>query len=565
VLVALVMIGCGSPSDGRQPVTLRVSAPNGLSHFGMDPAMAGSVPAALDLAYELASKYADVVDRDGATVTLRVHPDSPIDVRDMTAELAFEGLVGASVTGPSTITARFRTQLNGLAGNAWGRPGHVPIAVWAVVDCGGGRLRGESTPILVIAVLPSCSRSSLLIALVAVGCGGPPEARREVVLRVGAADGLTHFDMATGHSGSTAHALDLAYDPIGNYADIVSRDGAEISIRLHPDAPVTAVDVAAEMTFRGTEDARAVDSRTVVVRFHNRETADLAIDYGLLVVATGPFALDSEDLDAGWTRLRARGDSPIDIIEIVAVDAGDQWRRLHARALDVVPDSPGSASAAYRGIDSIRTIPYPVTRDTALFFNVTASDLADPAVRRRLAALIDRRALAAVACGDAGASVPGPAETGPAVPLPPRLSVIYLDSASEMVAAARAMALQLRAAGVALELEPVGIDELDRRGRELEFELCLAPLPRGDEALRWFLADTPLNQTGWRSPAFDDAVARGDRAEAWRLLAAEMPGTPLFELRAFAAIDARFCGGKPQSVHSWRWLADLYPCDQEPR
>jgi hypothetical protein len=48
-----------------------------------------------------------------------------------------------------------------------------------------------------------------------------------------------------------------------------------------------------------------------------------------------------------------------------------------------------------------------------------------------------------------------------------------------------------------------------------------------------------------------------------RILEADVPSLPLYELRMFAAVDTRFCGGEPRSATSWAWLADLRPCSEE--
>lgn len=140
-----------------------------------------------------------------------------------------------------------------------------------------------------------------------------------------------------------------------------------------------------------------------------------------------------------------------------------------------------------------------------------------------------------------------------------------LDSDSTLIDTARALRLQFLRAGLNVGLRRVGIAELDERGRSGRYDLMLAPMPAGREAMPFYRSDTSLNQTGWRNKIFDAALDRHDEAEAARVFAAEVPALPLFEFREFAAIDARFCGGQPTSTTSWRWLADLYPCEDGDR
>ena len=55
-------------------------------------------------------------------------------------------------------------------------------------------------------------------------------------------------------------------------------------------------------------------------------------------------------------------------------------------------------------------------------------------------------------------------------------------------------------------------------------------------------------------------MAAGDLPAAQSILDQDVPYLPLYRISYFAAIDARFCGGRPQSSASWRWLADVHLC-----
>ncbi len=140
-----------------------------------------------------------------------------------------------------------------------------------------------------------------------------------------------------------------------------------------------------------------------------------------------------------------------------------------------------------------------------------------------------------------------------------------LASDTSQVRAAEVMRHQLHARGVTLTIERLTLEEIAARGSSGNFQLLLAPVPAPDS--RAFLqqfsslpAHAPYNWTGYANPEYDAAVEAGDGALARTILARDVPVIVLFEIREFAAVDARFCGGKPTSPTSWRWLADLYPC-----
>jgi hypothetical protein len=192
-----------------------------------------------------------------------------------------------------------------------------------------------------------------------------------------------------------------------------------------------------------------------------------------------------------------------------------------------------------------------------LVINSDHEALRDAAVRRRLLSAIEREPIASVACGEPACAAAhwAPASSDPRVALPESLELLlYADDASfELVA--RVLQHQLRRLGVRLRTHAVGLDALVGRLRRRDYQALLAPIPL-DRSLalgrvRMYYSD----------PIFVAALERGDEAAATARLRDQAVVLPLYESRQFAAIDRRFCGGKPTSTGSWRWIADLYPCD----
>jgi ABC-type oligopeptide transport system substrate-binding subunit len=250
------------------------------------------------------------------------------------------------------------------------------------------------------------------------------------------------------------------------------------------------------------------------------------------------------------------------VIEMIAVDATEQWRRLHARNVDVVPASPASSLAAYAGMTSVRILEYPVTGSVGLSFNVRNPVLADAAIRRELVANIDARAAAAAGCGDPNCvSQKSPRLERAGVALPASLGLLVLASDSIAVDIARVVRLQLEAAGVHIDLQLVDIAQLSERLTSASFDVMVGPLPNGPNVLHFVRRDAALNLTGWSNDALEEAMARQDLDTAMQIVATELPVVHLVDDRQFAAVDAEFCGGRPTDV-SWRWLADVYPCEQ---
>jgi ABC-type oligopeptide transport system substrate-binding subunit len=245
------------------------------------------------------------------------------------------------------------------------------------------------------------------------------------------------------------------------------------------------------------------------------------------------------------------------------MDTDEQWRRLFADDIDVIPIADSIHRQRFAGMESVRISWIPTRDYLGIFFNARAPELASPRVRRAIVRGIDRRAIAQIACGDAACadtlwSVDTAADER--VQLPATLRAIYLASDYGAELAGRTLRHQLRALGIQLQLDGISIDEVMKELPAGSFHLGLFPMNRS--YLEIFTSDHVKNYTGYANPDFDRAVAAGDFAAADRILARDVPIYPLFELISFSAVDRKFCGPGPQTVNSWRWVADLYLCER---
>jgi ABC-type transport system substrate-binding protein len=379
------------------------------------------------------------------------------------------------------------------------------------------------------------------------------------VVRVSATAGLESFEPGPSISGSAASALDLVFDPVSTYGTVTRVDGRTVAIRLRDDHRLDARELAARLRFHGLVSVAVNGDRELVATLVDHESALILADQAFTIFDTGPYRLGQQE--PGVVHLRRRDARPIDAIDIVETSQQDEWRKLMARELDIIP----AAASLYRreldDIDSIRVFDIPATADVALYMNVRDPMLRDVAVRRAIASMIRRDAMARLACGDEACA--GPAVEGsPDVAIPLALTVSVIESDATLMTAARALQYQLGELGVDVLLRPTAVANLVAG----DYQLTVMPLPRGRYGYLGFVSPAPgrPTATGFSDPVLDAAVASGDLAAAQRILDRDLPVTLLFEHRKFAAVDARLCGDVTPSGSSWRWIADLYPCDEEP-
>jgi hypothetical protein len=410
-------------------------------------------------------------------------------------------------------------------------------------------------------------RAAAAIAL-CVGCNGPSASDEDgdVVLRVSAAAGLADLMPGIESTGSTAAAMDLVFPEIGPNIESLRVEGANVILVRNAKSRLSAREIADTLRGKELRSARALDDRHIEARFADDKTAALVAQYAGLGLDIGPFRVAARD--DKHIRLVSRGKSKIDVIEIVGSSRADEWRKLLAHELDVVPWASSIYRDQFRDMKTIRTLDIPPTDSTTLFFNVRAPELTDPAIRRRIASAIHREAIARLACGDPACAVPDPSATGNEhVLLPRRLSLIVPMGFTTFTTAAKVLRHQFFELGIELDVEPVSLEDYLARTKD-DFTLALGPLSLTDLYLTFFLSrrhPRGTGQFGFASEEFDAAMDRGDLASAKAILDREMPFTRLFESRTFAAVDEAFCGEVTPSSTSWLWLSELYPCEEGER
>ena len=385
-----------------------------------------------------------------------------------------------------------------------------------------------------------------------------------MVFRVGATAGLSPTPAGAGLLGSWAAAIDLVYDSLGAHIQRQQVQGNRVILTRRSSSPYTAEQLAAAFRYQGLVSARALGPDQLEAIFTDEATARSSADPVNTVFDVGPYRVES--VTPGRVRLRRRAELSIDVIEIVEMAAADEWRKLMARELDVMSSSPNLYREQFAGMASVRLLDIPASIWTALYFNVRDPELKEARVRRRIAAGLNRQAIARIAGGDATSAAAHATSSPPDdVALPPRLSLLVIQGDSTMLLAASVLLHELDRLGITVVVEPVKLEQLLARLDAGGYQMLLSPLPKGERRFTRFLSTPPGASplTGFADPEYDAAVAAGDLAKAQAILDREIPVTALFESRSFAAIDSRFCGDVTPSPSSWRWMADLHLCDNE--
>ena len=404
--------------------------------------------------------------------------------------------------------------------------------------------------------------TALLLGLAA--CGGasddPPE--DVVVFRIGAAAGLPSLLPGPRLQGSSAAAAELVFEPREDFVSELRAEGARVMLTRRSSSRLTAKELASYARYDGLVTARAIDADHVELVLSDARSAAGLVQYGNVGFDIGPFEVESHG--GGRARLRRRGKSAIDVIEIVEVSRADEWRKLMARELDAIPSTPNLYRSQFAGLASVRLIDIAPTNRATLYFNVNDPVLADRRVRHRIAASIDRPAIARVASGESSHAVPA-IKSDPLDPgvLPSHLSLITVEGLSTHILAASVLRHQLDQFGIAVDVEPLNLQEVLKRIAEGRHQLVLTTLPVGDARFARFLSPNSDNASvsGFSDPEYDAAVAAGDLGRAQAILDREVPATSLYESYTFAAVDSRFCGDVRPKVSSWRWIANLRPCE----
>lgn len=414
----------------------------------------------------------------------------------------------------------------------------------------------------------------------AIACGEPQRADAPVTLRVGAS-GLSSF-RSRSFSGDTAHAMELAYSLLREHATIEIMEPTRVALRARSSAPGAGAFLCERLLDDAGVIARTPAGDTCTLDFASVEALDAFEGYPWLLLDHGPFRWERELDSAGrviadvtasggdaaihTVELAARERTAIDRIVITAMPLHEAWRRLFAHQLDVIPNMSWLYRPHFADMRSVRTIDIPASSHMHLFFNTRLPAWADVDLRRHVAGMVEPVAVAAAACGDPACAVVAWRPAAPAQPvdLPAALTIQVLSSESSAVTAAHAVSYRLRLHHkVEISIEPVSIATLAAAGDQADYALVLAPmgfLTSSDPAL---LLESLSTFAGYENHAFIAAAERGDAAAMQRILEEDVPSLPLYEMRTFAAVDARFCGGAPTTATSWAWLADLRPCREE--
>lgn len=406
-----------------------------------------------------------------------------------------------------------------------------------------------------------CAVLALFCAVGSAGCRSSDHddagEQKAVALRVSATAGLSEFVPGAFNRGSTAAAIDLVFDPSHQHLDVVLQRGEELTLAVNPDSELSANDIARGLVFNELRDVR-VEGDRLIVRFSGAGAAT-RFAMGLGGVRVGPF--DVVDPSSRPLVLEARGEGTIDVIELHEVSKSDEWRMLLGRQLDVIPMADDTQRAVFEDTDTVRLVDMESRAEAAVFFNVRTSKLADRETRRALAGAIDRAAIANVVCRSAACQLD--AGNIPDGQIPDNLDILVLRGESISVLVAEVVQSQLREVGVKSTVTPVSIDDLYQRALRGDFELAISPLGGGPLRYEIFVSppDDGGSYTGYSNPRYDAAVEAGDFETAERILDHEVLFTPLYRMGTFAAIDSRWCGDVKPTTSSWRWLADLRPCE----
>ena len=401
---------------------------------------------------------------------------------------------------------------------------------------------------------------ALVLAMSACAADGHDRAAT-AIFRVGATSGLSRL-VPGDLNGSGAAAADLVFDTGPDLVASMQAKADTVEVVRGPAARFSVEQLARSARFAGLVSVRVLGADRFELTFDSASSAQRLVEGGGLGFDLGPFEIESEA--PGLVRLRRRSDAGVAAIEISEVSSADEWRKFLARELDVMPSSPSLYRRQFDGMRSVRLVDVPPTVSAALFFNVHDPALSGAAVRRRLAASLNRAAIARVVSGDPSAAAPVvAADQSAPVTLPARVAVLVPEDESSLILTASVLRHQLARVGVDLVVEALPLEEILRRCKAGSHQLLLAQLPLGERTYIRFLSPKAggFSLTGFADPAFDAAVERRDIAAARATFEREVPATVLYEWRTFAAIDSHFCGDVTPSYLSWRWMAELYPCD----
>jgi hypothetical protein len=396
--------------------------------------------------------------------------------------------------------------------------------------------------------------------LILSACTPAPEREhRRDVLRISIFSAVSPIVPIT-WSGAIAYLGELVFRPAREYFTDAARSDGKLSLTPRPEAPPAAVLAPA---------VRSPGIKSAVARGSTVE-AELAADApapGLdeIFLDLGPF--EQASLAKEKLTLRRRSGAGIGTIEVIGTSGEEEeWRRLLARDVDLVPTATPSHLRYLSEVPSVHIVPITQTATTGLIFNVSGPVMRDVRLRRAASLALRRAAIAEVVASDRSAAVYVSEDGAQASKLVreaggPTLRVAVIGSLSDDVRAAMVVEQQLEEVGFRVECRVLSFEEMNEiYGRSRDFDVGF--LVAGYEPIyfRRALSGHRGNITGYANPEFDAAVAAGDSARAIQILEHDVPFTPLYRVKEGVALNAGFCGVHPRVSYDWSWLADIHAC-----
>jgi hypothetical protein len=332
-------------------------------------------------------------------------------------------------------------------------------------------------------------------------------------------------------------------------------------MKRRTESTVPAETLASTFRYETLLTAEA-DREEIRATFADKASAARVASLAFGGFALGPFEL--QELKDQTATLTRRSKGSIDTIQIEELSASDEWRLFMGGRLDVIPVASMLHRKRIIDMPSVKVLDYPPQHSMGLLFNALRPSLGDAGLRRSLASLLDRRAIAQVVLDDEHQAIEFESEAAEAVTLPSRtLALAFLDSDINIARTAVLIRFQLAEYGIDVELAPRDISGLI--AMEGIADMTLLPIPQGRQGYNRFLSADHVesgNITGYANPDFDSAYDANQTEVMDRILKRDLPGTLLYTERYFAAMRSDLCLDEEPDPSSWRWLASIYPCSE---
>lgn len=369
--------------------------------------------------------------------------------------------------------------------------------------------------------------------------------------------------MAAGpREGVTAHLQDLVYDDLSEHYEVVANDGHVATFRRRSDSALSAPQLLGALEHPLLLSKKG-DGETVIAEFSDATFLPNKALTGM--VNTGPYEQVSVSDSRMVLRRRREGERGPSLIEVLKFDSQqEEWRRFLAREVDVVPFAWPSTVRHLSRVPSVRLVPVAEGSVLGMYFNIRSPRLNKP-LRQAISLGLRRSALAEYAAGDRALAVEFAEDLAVARERIPanrqlKLRLFVLAGSTELARTALGVQHQLAVLGIDVTVRPFSLDDLPRILASGEYDLLVLYGDLSRRYLSYFASDSPANRIGYANPEFDQALARGDWDRCAEIARSDLPLTPLLRLPVSIAVDSRFCGIRPKTVHDLSWLADVHPC-----